>query len=80
VQQRDPCQDAPIRTSPPGALQRCSASVSLGTTLSVSVADAAATSYRSMLIPKQGTEVRDLTQDFAPRLAAEPQLCAGKCA
>jgi hypothetical protein len=35
--------------------------------LSVSLAsDAAAASYKTLLIPKRGTEVHELSQDFAP--------------
>jgi hypothetical protein len=67
LQQRDPCEDAKVRTSTSGALQRSAASVTLGTNLSIAVgADAVAGSYRTLLIPKQGTEVHDLSRDFAP--------------
>jgi hypothetical protein len=55
LQQRDPCQDATIRTSASGALLRGTATVTLGTARSVFVADTAAASYKTLLIPKQGT-------------------------
>jgi hypothetical protein len=71
MRHRDPCEDATIRNSVAGTLPRGTASVTLGTTLSVSVkadaaADAANTSYKTLLIPKQGTEVHDLARDFGP--------------
>jgi hypothetical protein len=67
AQQRDPCQEATVRSSTSGTLPPGTASVILGTTLSVSVsANAATSTYKTLLIPKQGTESHDLSQNFAP--------------
>jgi hypothetical protein len=50
-----------------GTLLGGNASVTLGTKLSVSVgSDAAATSYKALLIPTQGTEIHDISRAFAP--------------
>ncbi len=68
VKQYDPCQDATIRgSSAVGRLGTGSASLTLGTKLSVSVrADAASSTFRALLVPAQGTEVHNLEPAFAP--------------
>ncbi len=90
VQQREPCEQAVVRSFQTNALvQRGSASFTAGTVVSVALgAGVTANGFRTLLVPTQGTEARNLSEpiqlnrtgQFSLQLeypsAAGPKLCA----
>jgi hypothetical protein len=90
VQQREPCEQAVLGSSQSTApLQRGSASLTAGTVVSVALGAAVTVDgFRTLLVPTQGTEARNLSQpiqlnrtgQFSLQLeypsAAGPKLCA----
>jgi hypothetical protein len=90
VQQREPCEQAVVRSSQSTALvQRGTAAFGAGTVISVALgAGVTANGFRTLLVPTQGTEARNLSQpiqlnrtgQFSLQLeylsAAGPKLCA----
>ena len=68
VQQREPCEQAVVRPSQSNApVMRGSASATAGTVVSVALgAGVTANGFRTLPVPTQGTEARNLSQPIQP--------------